>query len=161
MLPKAIYSCIEISPPNPVSGERTQIWICVHCFVKLWQLSLVCLRLRLSFVGSPPVVEVMDHFRLIQWQILRLVLAEGVPLQPPAIRFQLLPYAEEVGVACHIEESLLECNAPWIFFRPTFLHLSNEHWYPVIDGLSQFSVVARAEDGARAGIGVQECDVFN
>ena len=105
------------------------------------------------------MVEVVDHLRLVERQVLRTVLAEHVARQLPAVGFEPVARAETVGVVRHVEHCA-EPNAPRVLFRLVVLGLPDQHRHTAVDGLGELGIPARSEDGAGTGVGVEDGDVF-
>ena len=62
-----------------------------------------------------------------------------------------------MGVVGHVEHRA-ERDAPG--FSSGLAGLADEHRHAAVDGLGEFGVLARAEDRAGAGVGVQKRDVL-
>lgn len=101
------------------------------------------------------MIEVMHHLRLIQRQILLRPALKHIAAQIPAVLFQLLSGAEQVGVVRHVEQSR-ELHPPRVAVG---LVLVDEHGHAAVDELGQFGVDLGAEDRAGLGVRVHERDL--
>ena len=108
----------------------------------------------LPSVARPSVVEMMDHLRLVQGQILHPVFAEHVPHQLPPVAFELLPRVEEVRVVGHVEHGA-EPDTPRIVLGLVVPGFTDEHRHAPIDRLGQLGIATGAEGRASPGVGVQ------
>lgn len=109
------------------------------------------------------MVVVVDHFRFVEGQVAGFAGIgddEVVSFEAVALRFQLFAGTEQVGVARHIKEALFEGNAPGVFFGLAVAGFLDEYGDAAIDGLGEFGVRLGPEDGAGAGIGIEQGDVF-
>jgi hypothetical protein len=62
--------------------------------VELREFPPVGLRLGLPLVGAEAVVEVVQHFRFVQWQVALFAAMKDVPVQPPAACLELVTCSE-------------------------------------------------------------------
>ena len=104
------------------------------------------------------MVELVDHLRLVERQVLRTALAEHVTRQLPAVGFEPFPRVKEVRVGRHVEQALFESNVPRIVLRLAVLRFPDQHCHTAVDGLGQFGLPTGTEDGASAGVGVEEAN---
>ena len=100
----------------------------------------------------------MNHLRLVERQVLRTALAEDVARQLSAIGFESFPRAEAIGVIGHVEHPA-EPYAPGIVLGLTIPSFPDQHRHSAVDGLGELGILARTENGAGAGVGVEEGDV--
>ena len=109
-------------------------------------------------IAGPSVVEVMNHLRFIQRQVLRTVLAEHVARRLPTVSFEVFARVETMGVVRHVEHCA-ESDAPRVLLGLAVPGFPDQHRHTAIDDLGEFGIPARPEDGARTGVGVEEGNV--
>src|SRR5262249_37304833 len=79
----------DLAGRNQVARPHGSSRIGVLRLVEFRQFALIGLRLGLPLVGAEAVVEVVQHLRLVQREILLLVSAEDVAVEPPAVSVQM------------------------------------------------------------------------
>lgn len=107
-------------------------------------------------IRRPPMIELVDHLRLIEREVALRAAHEDIPLQGPPLPLQLLPRPEEVRVVRHVEHPE-EAHPPWV---PLRIVLPDEDGDAAVDPLGDLGVAAGAEDRAGPGVRIQECDIL-
>ena len=111
---------------------------------------------RAVAVVAVAVVEVVHHLRFVERQVARVGAVKDVALQLPALGFELLTRVEEAGVARHVEQTLLEGQAPGVLLGWPF---SDQDGNSLVNSLGDLGVTLGAENRAGAGVWVQQRDV--
>src|SRR5215217_3763855 len=104
------------------------------------------------------MVKLVQHLRLVEWQVTIIGTNEDVPLPSVAVCLQLLRHAEVVGVVGHVKERF-ERQPPGIFFRLAVCSFAPEHRHTPIDGLSKLGISLGTEDRAVASVGVEKQEI--
>ncbi|TFE69322.1 hypothetical protein A7Q09_05370 [Methylacidiphilum sp. Yel] len=109
-------------------------------------------------VVTKPVVELVDHLGFIQREIPFRSAQEDVPFETIALGLELIPGAEEMRIARHVEQALRKRHAPRIA-RLAF-GLLHQHRDAAVDVAGELGVAGGAEDGRGAGVGVDQAQVL-
>src|SRR5260370_41678948 len=99
----------------PMFWHGKEVWIGMLLFTKLRKFTLICLSLRLSFVGAKPMIKVMDHFSFIKRQIRFVSFVKNIALKSPTVRLQLMARVKQMGIGCHMKHHT-DFETPRIFF---------------------------------------------
>lgn len=141
---------------DPTSGDGQTVRILVFSFRQRLGLALTHGSGGAQDHMGASMVEEIQHLCLIERQVFGALPAEDISIKPPALRLQLLPCTEQVGVVRHVEHGI-ESNSPWVFLK---LALADEHRYSGVNGLGQLCIASGSKNGTGTGVWIETCDVL-
>ena len=104
------------------------------------------------------MVVLVEELGFVQRQAALGAADEHVAPQPPTLLLQLLARAEQAGIIGHMEHRG-ELHAPGVGLRLAIFGVLPEDPGAAVHLARDLHVLARAEDGARARVGVEQSDV--
>src|SRR6266568_772911 len=105
-------------------------------FTEFRKFILICLCLCLTLIGTKAMVEMPNHFALIERQACFTSFVKSVTFELPTISLQLLAGAEQVRVIRHMKQCR-KFEFPWILFG---MAIFDQHRFTRVDSFRQFHI---------------------
>lgn len=153
-IPLSIQPLIDLGLLDPVPRQRLIVRVCEAFDGNVRELSVLRARRPIGVVAEP-VVEVMGHLGLVEWQHDLPVLHEAVALQLPARLRQLAASTEQAGVIRHVQHPQ-KSDSPRVAVR---VAVPPEHAGALVKCQVEPRVAPAAKRRTGAGVGVQERDI--